>query len=152
MLMGDLSKVVDGVFAKLAKAERMPVRTKRHRQALVGAGVLVFWLVFSGLFAATHAHEGWSFWTAFYFVFITLTTIGFGDYSSRGWVFYIFVFFGLNFFASAISAGTELAEDLKGDMLQATVTPEGQAPKELLSKGVGAYTDTHTAPPQPRPS
>jgi hypothetical protein len=36
-----------------------------------------FWLASSGIFVASESEQGWSFGTAFYYSFVTFTTIGF---------------------------------------------------------------------------
>ncbi|BGP25086.1 potassium channel subfamily K, other eukaryote [Rhodotorula toruloides] len=41
---------------------------------------LVFWLVGAAVFAKL---EGWSYWIAFYFVYVMATSIGYGDYSPQ---------------------------------------------------------------------
>ena len=47
---------------------------------LVGAAVFLF----LPAVAFIYIEEGWSYLDSFYFCFITLTTIGFGDYVSGG--------------------------------------------------------------------
>jgi hypothetical protein len=48
-------------------------------QAVVSLGLfLLFWLVGAAVFARL---ESWSFWIAFYFCFVSFSSIGYGDYS-----------------------------------------------------------------------
>ena len=44
---------------------------------ITGSGMLLFIFIPSAIF---HAQEGWSYHDALYFCFITLTTVGFGDF------------------------------------------------------------------------
>ncbi|GAA5843546.1 hypothetical protein JCM9279_000788 [Rhodotorula babjevae] len=55
-------------------------RDREFRSQLVVSFTLflVFWLVGAAAFSAL---EGWSYWIAFYFVFIMSSSIGFGDFS-----------------------------------------------------------------------
>ncbi|GAA5935815.1 hypothetical protein JCM3775_007337 [Rhodotorula graminis] len=55
-------------------------RDREFRSQLVVSFTLflVFWLVGAAAFSAL---EGWSYWIAFYFVFVMSSSIGYGDYS-----------------------------------------------------------------------
>jgi hypothetical protein len=100
--------------ARAAKQGRRGYQTSVFYSALY----VVFWLMASGIFVATESEQGWSFGTAFYFSFVTFTTIGFGDFSissSAGiLMFGVLTLIGLIIFARALS---EIASWLQAAVL-----------------------------------
>jgi CBS domain containing-hemolysin-like protein len=51
---------------------------KKNRLRILGAVLLLIILIFFGIFYF-HLQEGWSYVDAFYFVIMTITSVGYGD-------------------------------------------------------------------------
>jgi len=97
-----------------ANLEKIKIWKKRGYVFLSISG---WWLVGAAIFMLT---EGWSYLDSFYFAFVTLSTIGYGDFyptSSIGMNFLIFYSLtGLGIFAFALSTLAESSDDLTGQM------------------------------------
>jgi hypothetical protein len=77
-------------------------RSAKHllaRAALIFAEIGVVWLWLLAMAAAYSHFEGWSFYEAFYFSFVTVNTIGYGDFAPSKTrdhpLNYVFIFGGL---------------------------------------------------------
>ncbi|KAI8345397.1 hypothetical protein B0O80DRAFT_284783 [Mortierella sp. GBAus27b] len=90
--------------------EEVRVKTMVKRKMILGMIVLwlLFWFGGAGVFCA---FEKWTFLESLYFCYVTLTTIGFGDYvpnepgSIEFWNIYVFI--GLTIFAYILSLFSE---------------------------------------------
>ncbi|KAF9360767.1 hypothetical protein BGX34_007512 [Mortierella sp. NVP85] len=95
-------------MACLQEEERVKVMVKRKMIVRMIALWIVFWFGGAGVFCA---FEEWSYLESLYFCYVTLTTIGFGDYvptepgSIEFWNIYVFI--GLTIFAYILSLFSE---------------------------------------------
>ncbi|KAK3811768.1 MAG: hypothetical protein J3Q66DRAFT_390310 [Benniella sp.] len=95
-------------MACLQEEERVKVMVKRKMIVRMIALWIVFWFGGAGVFCA---FEEWTYLESLYFCYVTLTTIGFGDYvptepgSIEFWNIYVFI--GLTIFAYILSLFSE---------------------------------------------
>lgn len=68
-------------------------RSRREKLILFLAAWFVLWLVSAAIFRRSEKTQHWAYFTALYFTYTSLTTIGYGDYyptSNFGTVFFVF--------------------------------------------------------------
>lgn len=109
----------------------------RSAQMAILVFALIVWMGMGTLYFSLD--EKWQYGEALYFSFITLTTVGLGDYtpSKRGYVvLYIYTFIGLGMLAVAINLVTVIAQKMKERTIQAIDrTRNSVAAKFGASKG-----------------
>lgn len=92
----------------------------RSAQMAILVFALIVWIGLGTLYFSLD--EKWHYGKALYFSFITLTTVGLGDYtpSERGYVvLYAYTFIGLGMLAVAINLVTVIAQKMKERTIQA---------------------------------
>ncbi|XRB22260.1 potassium channel [Pseudoscourfieldia marina] len=99
-----------GEVRRLVEADRVLLveRTKLYAGCFLGIGVFISGSVFFWI-----SEKDWNYTEALYFTFITLTTIGLGDYTpkeSNYPLWYLYVIIGLGTFAYALTSVTSLFE------------------------------------------
>ena len=99
-----------GEVRRLVEADRVLLveRTKLYAGCFLGIGVFI-----SGSMFFWISEKDWNYTEALYFTFITLTTIGLGDYTpkeSNYPLWYLYVIIGLGTFAYALTSVTSLFE------------------------------------------
>lgn len=101
-----MAKAFNGVFTLsthgLDKELRVQTKTK-----VIMVSMVVYWVGSSIIFSI--AEPEWSFFSSFYFTFVSFTTIGLGDLATKRHPFYVIMFVGLGIFAAAIDIGVEWA-------------------------------------------
>ena len=95
---------------------------------LVGGATLMLILISGAVFSAT---EGWTYWESFYFVFITISTIGFGDFvpaKETGRLFLIlFILIGLGLCTELINLlGNKFEKTVQGSDVSRKLKKIGQ--------------------------
>jgi len=114
-----------------------PYRGPQWNTAVVGLLLLLI-LVLSGI--AYWRLEGWDYATAMYFVFITLTTIGFGDFApskpSSYYFSFVFVTLGLATCATLLSTiATLMTEEAWQSVAKVSPSDEEMRAKERAASG-----------------
>ncbi|PYI04415.1 hypothetical protein BO78DRAFT_431334 [Aspergillus sclerotiicarbonarius CBS 121057] len=81
----------------IPKAQQIKLNFHRRRQWLVfifsAIAWLLLWLVSARIFKGSERNQGWTYFDALYFTFVSLTTIGYGDFypsSNFGKSFFVF--------------------------------------------------------------
>jgi len=159
LCIGVLTTGFDDSFSWLGKRcgalsfldPKQNVSRRRHRALFFLGVLLAFWLACSGIFVGTENPQGWSFFEAFYYSFVTFTTIGFGDYAvqygtnGQGLVpFMVIALLGLIVFAKAIgelaalwisNSGSEEEEGEKGEVVAPSQVEAGEVAAQREDKG-----------------
>jgi len=129
----------DGLPPEDEEAEKKAEKWKNwKKRGYVFLSISGWWLVGAAIFMAT---EQWEYFDSFYFAFVTLSTIGYGDFyptSSIGMNFLIFYSLtGLGLFAFALSTLTDTSDELGGQMEELKNTLKVD---KLKVKGISSMT------------
>ena len=117
---------------------------KRNVDLPLGVGfiLIIVWIAFASWFF--HYTEGWSYPNCIYFMFISVTTIGFGDFGPVKWELaaaqFFFIFMGLSLFSLCIALVQQSLEKLQ-DNIQESIFEQYKASLESGTMQEGATVE-----------